>query len=144
MVSVPPLCERKDDIPLLVDFFLEKHAVGVNKKILSKQAMDILLDYKWPGNVRELANALERAVLVSFDRLKITAEDLPLNMVHVMPCIPKKTKKGSTHDTLRLDMMEREHIERVLEFANGNKSKAARLLGISRKKLYQKIEEGLK
>ena len=107
--------------------------------------MDLLVEYNWPGNVRELANALERAVLVSVDRGEILTGDLPHNMVHTMSAASENNRKQRLNqNTLRLDNIEKEHIERVLKFADGNKSKAARLLGISRKKLYQKIEDGLK
>lgn len=145
MVNVPPLNERKDDIPLLIDYFLEKHSKGGKKKRIKKQVLDILLNYNWPGNVRELANALERAVLVSLARVEIIADDLPLNMLHaVPPCVPENDRYKPVSGILRLDEVERAHIKSVLEFTEGNKSKAARLLGISRKKLYQKINEGFK
>jgi transcriptional regulator with PAS, ATPase and Fis domain len=89
--------------------------------------------------VRELANVIERAILISADRGEIIPDDLPQAIV--LPSFATEERKRSlSQDTLRLDSMEKEHIEAVLEFAGGNKSKAARLLGISRKKLYQKIE----
>ncbi len=140
IITVPPLRDRRGDIPILVDYFMEKHARGNKKKVISKDAMDLLMGYHWPGNVRELANVLERAVLISGDRREITNDDLPRGMVQAAP-VTGREKPELTRDTLRLENMEKEHIERVLKFAGGNKSKAARLLGISRKKLYQKIEE---
>ncbi|MCX5815646.1 MAG: sigma-54 dependent transcriptional regulator [Proteobacteria bacterium] len=145
VIVVPPLNDRRDDIPILVEYFMEKHAMGGKKKSISKQAMDLLVEYNWPGNVRELANVLERAVLVSVDRGEILTDDLPHSMVHTMPVAASKNRKQRLNqNTLRLDNIEKEHIERVLMFADGNKSKAARLLGISRKKLYQKIGNDLK
>jgi len=139
VIQVPPLRDRKDDIPILTQYFLEKHARKGSRKIVSRQAMNLLMDYHWPGNVRELANVIERAILISADRDEIVHDDLPQTI-----SIPSFTKVERRHspnsDTLRLDSMEKDHIEKVLEFAGGNKSKAARLLGISRKKLYQKIE----
>jgi two-component system NtrC family response regulator len=119
---------------------MEKHAMGGKRKLISKQAMDLLVEHNWPGNVRELANALERAILVSVDRGEIMTDDLPHNLMHAMPVVSENGKQRLNQNTLRLDSIEKEHIERVLKFADGNKSKAARLLGISRKKLYQKIE----
>jgi len=139
VIQVPPLRDRKDDIPILTQYFLEKHARKGSRKIVSKQAMNLLMDYHWPGNVRELANVIERAILISADRDEIVHDDLPQTV-----SIPSFTEVQRRHspdsNTLRLDSMEKDHIEKVLEFAGGNKSKAARLLGISRKKLYQKIE----
>jgi two-component system response regulator AtoC len=141
IITVPPLRHRRDDIPRLADYFMEKHARGGNKKTISEDALNILMHYAWPGNVRELANVLERAILISAGRETIASSDLPQSMVEAQPSAPIIEKQALTQDTLRLDSMEKDHIERVVKFAGGNKSKAARLLGISRKKLYQKIEE---
>ena len=139
VIQVPPLRNRKDDIPILTEYFLEKHARKGSRKAVSRQAMNLLVTYHWPGNVRELANVIERAILISADRSEIIPDDLPQAIV--LPSFAAEERKRSlSQDTLRLDSMEKEHIEKVLEFAGGNKSKAARLLGISRKKLYQKIE----
>lgn len=139
VIQIPPLRERRSDIPLLADYFLAKHAKKGTGKSFSKQAMDLLIHYHWPGNVRELANVIERAILITVDRDEIGTEDLPQSIIN--PSFALKERKSIlSQDTMRLDSMEKEHIERVLEFAGGNKSKAARLLGISRKKLYQKIE----
>jgi DNA-binding NtrC family response regulator len=139
VIQVPPLRDRKDDIPILTKYFLEKHARKGNRKAVSKQAMNLLTGYHWPGNVRELVNVIERAILISVDRSEIIPDDLPQAIVLPSFAIEER-KRSLSQDTLRLDSMEKEHIEKVLEFAGGNKSKAARLLGISRKKLYQKIE----
>jgi DNA-binding NtrC family response regulator len=139
VIQVPPLRDRKDDIPILTKYFLEKHARKGNRKAVSRQALNLLVTYHWPGNVRELANVIERAILISADRSEIIPDDLPQTIV--LPSFATvERKRALSQDTLRLDSMEKEHIEKVLEFAGGNKSKAARLLGISRKKLYQKIE----
>jgi len=139
VVQVPPLRERKDDIPLLTEYFLEKHARKGKKKVVSKEAMNLLASYHWPGNVRELANVIERAVLISADRDAIIPDDLP-QTVFIPPLTSMARAPSVSPEVLRLDSMEKDHIEKVLEMAGGNKSKAARLLGISRKKLYQKIE----
>ena len=139
VIQVPPLRDRKDDIPILTKYFLEKHARKGNRKAVSRQALNLLVTYHWPGNVRELANVIERAILISADRGEIIPDDLPQTIV--LPSFAADERNRSlSQDMLRLDSMEKEHIEKVLEFAGGNKSKAARLLGISRKKLYQKIE----
>ncbi len=141
IITIPPLRDRKDDITMLAEYFMEKFARGSEKKAISKAAMDLLIEYQWPGNVRELANVLERAILISGKRGEIVSDDFPRNVAHSLPTIAGRLKHKAGQDTLRLDTMEKEHIEKVLKFAEGNKSKAARLLGISRKKLYQKIEE---
>ncbi|MBA4417384.1 MAG: sigma-54-dependent Fis family transcriptional regulator [Syntrophus sp. (in: bacteria)] len=140
IITVPPIRNRKDDISILAEYFMEKHGRGGRKKAISREAMDLLINYSWPGNVRELANVLERAVLISADRVEIVSGDLPRNMVQSPPALEKIEKHELGRDMLRLENMEKEHIERVLKLAGGNKSKAARLLGISRKKLYQTIE----
>jgi DNA-binding NtrC family response regulator len=141
IITVPSLRERKDDIAILAEYFMDKFARGSGIKAISKMAMDLLTEYQWPGNVRELANVLERAILISGKRGEIVSDDFPRNIVSSLPSIADHQKHKAGQNTLRLDTMEKEHIEKVLKFAEGNKSKAARLLGISRKKLYQKIEE---
>ncbi len=141
IIMVPPVRDRKDDVPVLAEYFMDKFARGGPKKKISRQAMDLLMDYHWPGNVRELANVLERAILVSGKRDEIVGNDLPPGMIQSPPVEPESVKPRLTQDKLRLDKMEKEHIERVLKMAGGNKSKAARLLGISRKKLYEKIDD---
>jgi two-component system, NtrC family, response regulator AtoC len=142
IITVPPLRERKDDIPVLAEYFMEKHARGGIKKVISKPTMELLRGYPWPGNVRELTNVLERAILISGDRTEILSDDLPVSVAQSTLTVALPGKQKSGLDPLRLDIMEKEHIEKVLKLADGNKSKAARMLGISRKKLYQKIEPG--
>jgi two-component system, NtrC family, response regulator AtoC len=139
-IVVPPLRERKSDIIILAEYFMEKHARGDKKKMISKQAMDLLMDYDWPGNVRELANVLERAILISGNRSEIISDDFPRSIVHTFPASVGRRKQKLDEGTLRLDSMEKEHIENVLKHVNGNKSKAAKLLGISRRKLYNILE----
>ncbi len=142
IITLPALRERKDDIPLLADYFLGKFARGAARKILSREAMDLLRNYRWPGNVRELANVMERAVLLSSTRDTILSEDLPQSMTEerlLERDLEKKDLLASDH--LNLHRIEQEHIERVLNLVKGNKSKAARMLGISRRKLYLKTQE---
>jgi DNA-binding NtrC family response regulator len=138
IIALPSLRERKDDILLLADYFLRKFARGGNKKALSDEAMKLLSDYWWPGNVRELANVIERAVLLSMARTIILCDDLPQTMMESRPDNAQNEKRHVQGESLDLKKVEKEHIRRVLKLAEGNKSKAARLLGISRKKLYQK------
>jgi two-component system, NtrC family, response regulator AtoC len=141
IIKLPPLRERKEDIPLLADYFLQKFTRGQKRKRLSQGAMTLLMAYDWPGNVRELANVLERSTLLCGSREQITVNDLPENMVDVRPREVEIERQKFTSDSLELAYVQREHIARVLKSVNGNKSKAARLLGISRKKLYQDIAE---
>jgi two-component system, NtrC family, response regulator AtoC len=140
IIVVPPLRERRSDIPLLVDYFLGKLARGRKRKSVSADAMRLFSEYAWPGNVRELANVIERAILISAERPEILSDDLPRSMMRTSPVPPDQRKLPLNKDAMLLESMEREHIERVLEFAGGNKSKAAKLLGISRRKLYRKMD----
>lgn len=124
-IHLPPLRERREDIPLLVDHFLEKTNA---KKRISKGALAELQRHNWPGNIRELSNVIEAAAMLSTKK-EIAAQDLP---------IPRTSKK--TEKIKPLDEMEKEHISRVLVYCDGNKSRAAKSLGISLRNLYRKIE----
>jgi two-component system, NtrC family, response regulator AtoC len=131
-IDLPPLRERKEDIHILADFFLNKFKVDNQKKIVgfSAEARDFLLRYEWPGNIRELENAIERAVILTkSDRIQISdISQQSLNLVHRAPA--DKTMRE----------IEKNHILQVLTETNGNYSEAARLLGISRMTLYNKIK----
>lgn len=131
-VTVPPLRERREDIPLLLDHFLKKFAQSMNKSVngFSPAAMDLLVAYDWPGNVRELQNAMERAVLVCTGQ-EIQPGDLPFRAGKLEELMASRA----------LSSMEREHIRRVLEETHGNISQAARLLEIDRVTLYNKIRK---
>ncbi len=131
-IAIPPLRERREDIPLLVEHFLHKFARSMNKSIagVSPAAMDLLIDYDWPGNVRELQNAIERAVLVCKTG-EIQPGDLPFQVNGGREFSPGRT----------LADVERQHIERVLRETGWNISRAARLLGIDRVTLYNKIKK---
>lgn len=128
-IHLPPLRERKEDIPLLVDHFLKRLSLKMAKKVkgASKKAMDALLAYDWPGNIRELENALERGAIMAPSDL-ICPEDLPL-----------KTDDGRRVSKLNtLEELEKELIERTLVQCNWNKSLAAKRIGIGRRTLYDK------
>jgi len=129
-IELPPLRERKEDIPLLAQHFLNKFALENKKEVseFSPEATEFLLGYDWPGNVRELENAIERAVILAKDSL-ITIADLPQeNMSLARSTMPGKN----------LREVEKEHILDVLGETGGNYSEAARLLGITRMTLYKK------
>ncbi|MCS6815777.1 MAG: sigma-54 dependent transcriptional regulator [Blastocatellia bacterium] len=131
-ITIPPLRERREDIPLLAEHFLKKFARSMNKPVhgISTAAMALLQQYDWPGNVRELQNAIERAVLVCRGR-EIQPEDLPLYVNEA-----RESAVGKT-----LAEVERQHIARILQETGWNISQAARLLGIDRVTLYNKIRK---
>jgi DNA-binding NtrC family response regulator len=132
-ISLPPLRERKDDIHLLCRFLLERLNKKIGKNILglSRPVQAILLSYDWPGNVRELDNVLEQASIVTTESF-IRLSDLP-------PNIREKKKL----EPLSLEDVIKGHIETVLTKCDGNKSRAAKVLGISRRALFRKIEKYL-
>ena len=129
-IHVPPLCERKEDIPLLVDYFLLRLSPDHRQNYrFVDSAMDCLLRYSWPGNVRELRNVLERSMILAENGL-ITEECLPHELVVLAE---------SEENDLTLQAMEHKHILRILALHDGNKQKAAETLGVSRKTLYRKL-----
>ncbi len=130
-ISIPPLRERRSDIPLLCNYFLKKLASSMNKPItgFSSEAMEHLKAYDWPGNIRELRNAVERAVVVA-NAPTITAEQLPI------PRTPKATARDQS-----LDAVEQAHIQNILEQVGWNITRASEVLGIDRTTLYNKIEK---
>jgi len=135
-VSVPPLREREHDALLLAEVFLHEASLRAGKTVraLSTAAARALLAYRWPGNVRELKNALDYAVTVAeFDHL--SESDLP-EAVHA-----RRNYSGDTRaDDPRWSAVERQHIEAVLRSVDGNRARAARLLGIDRRTLHRKLD----
>jgi len=131
-VTVPPLRERREDIPLLVDTFLEQLAVEMGRPIdgVSSEAMAALLAHDWPGNVRELRNVLERGAVVAAGRI-IQASDLGLGGAAAV----------ESETPVTLEEVERRHIASVLAHAGGNVSQSARILGIDRVTLYNKMRK---
>jgi DNA-binding NtrC family response regulator len=128
-IDLPPLRERREDIPLLADHFLRKLCRATNREVphLSAEAIDRLIAYDWPGNVRELENAIERALVIDRNT-EINAADF---CFHFQP--------AAIPNGLSLDKVERAHILRVFDECNGNHSRTARLLGIDRTTLYNKL-----
>ncbi len=135
---VPTLAERKDDIPVLAEYFLQRKSKTKNPKKLTAQALSLLMSYEWPGNVRELEHVLEGALILSsgdyieegdlsmyFQRLGTIGEDVP----------------SEDSGSISLDDLEKVHIERVLRDQNYNRSRSAEILGISIKTLYLKIKK---
>jgi two-component system response regulator AtoC len=142
-LRVPTLSERKEDIPILVDYFLKRKAKTKTPKTISQRAVDLLMSYEWPGNVRELEHVLEGAILLSTGD---TIDDVDLSMYfHRSDRTGNEMADGVqdlaiSNGILSLDEMERIHIERVLKQHNFSRTKTADALGISKKTLYLKIK----
>jgi DNA-binding NtrC family response regulator len=133
-ISVPPLRHRTGDLPVLVRRLVADLARSADRRapVLTRDAMAMLSGHDWPGNVRELRHVLER-VLMASDREIIVAADLP----DVAPS-PERIAAGHTSDRPTLDGLERRYIAFVLQEMKGNQSRAAKVLGISRKALWEK------
>src|SRR5262249_47884701 len=135
-INLPSLEERTADIPLLVQHFLRTSNARSKRNVtISDDAMTLLCRSKWPGNVRELENLVERLTIFCTSG-EIGAADIERERRNV-----HSNGAGETADTARtLEEMERQHIVRILQENDGNKSRAARALGIERKTLYQKAK----
>ncbi len=141
-LNVPALRDRSEDIPLLAGHFLNMFAEKNHKRLrgFSPQAMDRLLRYHWPGNVRELMNAVERAVVLSRYEY-IDEEDLPFAVKEGSPDDTTGMAPHISEQGVSLEDMEKETILKTLESTHGNKSEAARRLGITRKTLHKKLKK---
>jgi len=131
-IHMPPLRDRKEDIPLLVKAFIKRYCLEMNREEakITPSALNLLADYSWPGNVRELENVIERALVIGHGR-EIVPDDLPFQRSEAtIKSFPKSLK-----------MMEKMHIEGILKDSNWNISRAARELDIDRQTLYNKIEK---
>ena len=143
-IHVPPLRERREDVPLLVNHFVDRFnkELGKHVKPVEREVMEVLVRYEWPGNVRELKNVIERAMLLDAEE-EILLDHLPSE-------IHESTGKGGPAEKaaqvltsffpMTLREVERIQIEKTLEQTNGNKSKAAGILGISRQTLREKLK----
>ncbi|MEE4112133.1 MAG: sigma-54 dependent transcriptional regulator [Desulfobacteraceae bacterium] len=142
-LTVPPLRERLDDIPLLADYFLKRYAKKNRKSVrgFTPLAMEMLLKYEWPGNVRELENAVERAVILLTGE-HVTEKQLPLNIVKQYGGSDGSTPSSPppADGTRSLEEVEKEAILATLKATGGNKSECARRLGITRKTLHNKLK----
>jgi len=142
-INLPPLRERKEDIPLLVEHFVEHNARYLGKPLtgLTAEAMNILLAYDWPGNVRELENYIQRAAVMADGKL-IGPECLP---PHLLTFNPKVEEEPELDPTKSLDEMleglERKLIRAALQRTGGVQSRAARLLGITERSLWHRIKK---
>ncbi|MCB2187976.1 MAG: sigma-54 dependent transcriptional regulator [Deltaproteobacteria bacterium] len=137
-LEIPPLRERKDDLPLLAQHLLQKHAGRQGKEIrhMDPNLLDLLLAYDFPGNVRELENLVERAVTLSVDPV-LTSRDIPEEVRGA--CLPPLPPEEGAIPTL--EDREREYISWVLRHTGGNKTRAAEVLGIDRVSLWRKVKK---
>lgn len=133
-LKIPPLRERYEDIPLLVEHFIQELNTGMNKNIksISTTVQKIFMQYKWPGNIRELYHAMEYA-FITCDSDVITIDNLPSDFGNIRVRDRIHIEKGKT--------IERQQIIQALEKAGWNKSKAARLLGIHRVTIYKMMKK---
>jgi DNA-binding NtrC family response regulator len=145
-ITLPPLRDRREDIPLLVEHFLEKHARDAGKRVttVEARAMEAMASHGWPGNVRELENVIHRTLLVS-SGLELTFDDLPPGIggdgASAASVSRPAPSSGGEGGTLNLEELERETIVRAMEQNKGNLSDVARQLGIGRSTLYRKLEQ---
>jgi len=144
-IVIPPLRERKDDIPLLVEYFISKYCIELKTghKSISRDALDLLLNYPWKGNVRELENCIERAIILC-DNDVISADHISLNQqVSVESSLRTLPMGGTLEDVAKeaTRIVETQRIIRALKETRGNKSRAAEILQVSYKTLLTKIKE---
>jgi DNA-binding NtrC family response regulator len=134
-IKVPGLCERREDIPILVRYFLKKYSDEYGKSFggLTRRAQIVLLHHDWPGNVRELENAISSAAITATSEF-IDVDDLSANL-------RKSTERGVCSGEiwrpLQLEEVDRIHIKKVLEMCSGNRVRASQILGIGRTSLYR-------
>jgi DNA-binding NtrC family response regulator len=132
-ISIPPLRDRKEDILFLAQHFADKYSREVSKStpIFSESALGVIRDYNWPGNVRELENVVQRLIVMN--------EGEPID-VPDLPSLMRFSALRETGLTKTLEEVEAEYIRNVLESVNGNKTRAAQILGIDRKTLREKLK----
>jgi two-component system response regulator AtoC len=135
VIEIPPLRERKQDISALIGLFLKRanEELRKNVRMIATEAMGVLMAYDWPGNVRELKNVIERAVILT-ETETVELSALPMELVRGKPISP-------SGEARTLADVERDHIVQMLASVRGNRSEAARLLGISRSTLIEKIKK---
>ena len=140
-IEVPPLSARAGDVPALVAHFTRHFAAKLRQKplSLSAEALQALEHYPWPGNVRELKNVLERAAILTPPDRPVEVDDLPLEVQ--LAALQTGQPNGPSDDPRTLRNVERQHVQRMLLECGGNKTEAARLLGIAITTLYRKIQD---
>ena len=142
-IHLPPLRERKEDVPILIEHFLDKYANkhGVKRPDVNKAAIQLLIDHPWPGNVRELENVIERSIILSDG--EITPESLPSQVLDPRTSSDATDYRGENPFSLkhRVRLLEEELIRRALELSDANRTRAAKLLDISHRTLLYKMQE---
>ncbi len=140
-IEIPPLRERKEDIPLLADHFLSKYAKAHNKKVssISSEAIERFVHYSWPGNVRELEKVIERGVVLSKTNV-LHIDQIPDEIKEAGPDKQSQDLKGKTLSE-SVEALEKNMIQEALDKTNGNREKAAKILGISLRSLQYKIKK---
>ena len=143
-IRIPPLRERREDIPLLAEAFLKQFRAEFGKHVtgISGEAMQALRAHDWPGNVRELRNVIERAVLLGSEP-ELTMQDLPVELCELMggSAAPSQRLLRLPPGGIRFSQLERDLVEQALEAAGGNQTQAARLLGMNRDQIRYRIEK---
>lgn len=159
-VQIPPLRERREDIPLLIEHFLEKYHALYHKRTLgvTDKALQALIHYKWPGNIRELENMIERGIILTENNQSIDLESFfpslaepthPLNIINAKGLLEKKEPATiddhwidkQLDDNFSIDELERQLIQHAINKADGNVSQAARLLGLTRPALAYRLKK---
>ena len=137
-ITIPPLRERKADIPYLVEFFIERYKKD-KKVTVDSEVLEILKTYNWPGNVRELENVIERALVLS-GKPRISPQDLPVHLTEPSS-IARNQANDDLFSDLSLDNLEKRAIQMALQKAGGNQTKAAKLLDIPRHVLLYRLKK---
>ena len=137
-ITIPPLRERKADIPYLVEFFIERYKKD-KKVTVDSEVLEILKTYNWPGNVRELENVIERALVLS-GKPRISPQDLPVHLTEPSSIARNQANEDLFSD-LSLDNLEKRAIQMALQKAGGNQTKAAKLLDIPRHVLLYRLKK---
>ena len=142
-IQLPPLRDRKDDLPLFIEYFIKIFNQKFNKKVkgFSEKAFHVIMAYDWPGNVRELENLMERLIALEQNEL-ISMESLPIDILTTYssaPCAEENEPGPALPLKEATQQFERQFIKKVLHKANGNQTKAAQMLGIHRNTLILKI-----
>jgi two-component system response regulator HydG len=139
-IQIPPLRERREDIPLLIHYFMQQSAEKYGKQIagIQPEAQQMLMAYGWPGNVRQLRNAVENMVVLSTGD-KLTVDTLP---GEIRPAAPSESTPGMNNLVgISITQAEKELIRNTLKMVHGNREQAAKILGIGERTLYRKIKE---
>jgi two-component system, NtrC family, response regulator AtoC len=146
-IQIPPLRERREDIPELVEHFLQRYNTQFRKRVreVSPDGMKMMMNYSWPGNIRELKNAIERAMILA-DKERIEVEHLPIRIADPSTAnsLPRAVGSGVVRlpaEGAGLEDIEKRLLEQALQYAHGNKTKASKLLRISRDTLRYKVKK---